>query len=145
MFGASHLLAGLLFGKITGNYWLAVLVSVGIDFDHILHFFKSGSYKNLKKFYALATDESDPFGSPRTFLHNFFGLAVISGLAFLISFNVGFIVLISYLGHLFMDLIDSSDFKPFYPYGPVFNGPIKYFSKGEVAFDLILVIIFILI
>lgn len=145
MFGLSHLLAGLLIGKLTGNYSLAILVSVAVDFDHLKSFFKSKSYKNWRNFYALATDESDPFGSPRTYLHNVFAFSIISTLAFFISYNVGFIVLISYLAHLIMDLIDGSDFKPFYPYGPVLKGPIRYFSKGELAFDIVIIILFILI
>ena len=37
----THLVFGLIIGKVTGNYPLAVLAAIAVDVDHIVPFAKS--------------------------------------------------------------------------------------------------------
>ncbi len=145
MFGLTHLLAGLVIGKLTNNYALAVSVSLAIDADHIIVLFKEGAYKSWKRFSSFIFDETDPFGSPRTFFHTVYSGVFASAIAFAVSPHAGLVVGLSYAAHLAMDMLDNSDFRPFYPYGPSIRGPVKYFSRQELALDIALFAVFFII
>lgn len=146
MFISAHIAAGLIIGKITHNYPLALAGALLIDIDHLIPYIKHKIIYNPKKFWKTVTNPLDPYGSQRNYLHSFFTWIVISAIAsFLINFNIGLILSISYLSHLILDMLDGSDFYPFYPLKYNFIGPIKYLSKYEFLFTLFLFVIFLIV
>jgi len=138
----AHILAGLIIGKVTNNYPLAMAGSLLIDVDHLFPYIKHKLIFNPKKLWETVTRESDDYGNQRNYLHSLFTWAIVSAISFLIDFNVGGVISLAYLSHLFLDLIDGADFFPFYPLKYKFIGPIKYFSKAEIIFTLILAVVF---
>ena len=46
----THLMAGLILGKITGNYPLSVGIAVGVDIDHVFSYAKNGILLKPRKF-----------------------------------------------------------------------------------------------
>jgi hypothetical protein len=145
MFIFAHIVAGLIIGKITGNYLLALAVSLLIDIDHLIPYIKNKIIFSPKKFWQIITNPSDPYGNQRNYLHSFFTLVVISLIALLIDINMGFIISITYLSHLFLDMLDASDFYPLYPLKYNLIGPIKYLSKSEFVFTFLLFIIYLFV
>lgn len=146
MFFFAHLFAGLIIGKIFGNYLIALMGALLIDLDHLIVYAKHGILLSPKKFWKTITNPLDSLGYQRNFLHSFFAWIIISIIIFLVDFRIGIIFSLAYLSHLFLDALDNSDFYPFYPWKK-FNirGPIKYFSMQEWIVTLILLIVFILI
>jgi len=138
MFWVAHLGLGLLLGKLSGSYVPAILGSLIIDLDHLPIYFKRGILFNPKKLWKAMTDSEDKLGSPRAFLHNFFVWAIISMVIMWFFPETGFVFSLAYLGHLFLDVVDSSDVYPFYPFDINLKGPIAYLSKGELCFTLLL-------
>lgn len=145
MFFFAHLLAGLIIGKIYGNYLIALLGALLIDLDHLIPYIKHKILFNPKKFWKTIVNPKDPYGNQRNFLHSFFAWIIISAIIFLINFKIGIIFSLGYLSHLLLDILDGSDFYAFYPLKRVnIKGPIRYFSIQEWILTLILLIIFIL-
>ena len=145
MFFFAHLLTGLIIGKLFGNYTVALLGALLIDLDHLIPYIKHKVIFGFKKFWKTITNPKDPYGNQRNYLHSFFTWIIISAIILLIDFRIGIIFSLAYLSHLFLDLIDGSDFYPFYPWKFNIKGPIKYFSMQEWIVTLILLIVFILI
>ena len=50
MYFPSHIAAGLVIGKLTGDYTTAVIASVFPDIDHLYAFIKHDYFKNWRKF-----------------------------------------------------------------------------------------------
>ena len=140
-FGA-HILAGLIIGKVTNNYPLSMAGSLLIDVDHLVPYIKHKIIFNPKKLWETAIQEFDDYRNQRNYFHSLFTWAIFSLLVFFIDFNVGVVISLAYLSHLFLDFIDGADFFPFYPLKYKFIGPIKYFSKAEIIFTLILAVVF---
>lgn len=145
MFFFAHLFAGLIIGKLFGNYIIALLGALLVDIDHLIVYAKHGILFNPKKFWKTITNPLDPYGNQRNFLHSFFTWIIISAIIFLIDFRIGIIFSLAYLSHLILDLLDGSDFYPLYPLKFNIKGPIKYLSMQEWIVTLILLIVFILI
>lgn len=143
MFIFAHLAAGLIIGKLTHNYPLALAAALLVDVDHLIPYVKHKVIYSFKKFWKTITDPSDPYGGQRNYLHSFITWIAVSLIAFLINFNIGLIISISYLSHLFLDMLNSSDFYPLYPLRYKFTGPIEYFSRKELIFTLALFVIFL--
>jgi len=140
----SHLAAGLIIGKLTGSYILALCGALFVDLDHLISYAKNGIIFDLKKLWKTITDPKDPFGSQRNFLHSF----IFWILVFLIFANskAGFIFSLGYLSHLILDVLDGSDFRLFYPLSKInIKGPIGYLSRRELVLTLFLFIIFFII
>ncbi len=146
MFFFAHLFAGLIIGKIFGNYLIALMGALLIDIDHLIVYAKHGILLSPKKFWKTIINPIDQYGNQRNFLHSFFAWIIISIIIFLVNSKIGIIFSLAYLSHLLLDFLDGSDFYPFYPWKKLnIKGPIKYFSIQEWIVTLILLIVFILI
>jgi len=141
MHGVTHLALGLIIGKATGDYPVALAGSLLIDVDHLWPAFRDGELFNLKKFLKRTTSSKD---SSRCFFHNIFSWIGLSVLACLIGFHFAWVFSLAYLGHLILDAIDSSPFFPLFPIKRInITGFINYCSKKEIVFSLLLFLIFI--
>ena len=145
MFFFAHLLAGLIIGKLFGNYVIALIGALFLDLDHLIPYIKHKIIFKPKKLWKTITNSKDNYGNQRNFLHSFIFWAIISLIVLVFSLDAGIIFSLAYLSHLVLDLIDGSDFYPLYPFKWNVKGPIKYFSFGEVVINLALLIIFLLI
>ena len=145
MFFFAHLLAGLIIGKLSGSYLVALIGALFVDLDHLIIYIKHKIILKPKKLWRIIINHRDPYGFQRNFLHSFISWAIISVIILIINFNLGAVFSLAYLTHLLFDLVDNADFYPFYPFKWNVKGPIKYFSKGEMIFTLILLAIFVLI
>ena len=143
----NHLALGLIIGKVTGNYPLAVSVSVLLDGDHFISFYKHGVSKSFKKIWELGTNTEDPWGDERGILHNLLAVFVASTLfTFLFGPIVGGVWFLAHFGHIFLDYISDSDswvFRPFSNFKT--RGFIPYYSKYEILFFVFLITVFYLI
>lgn len=110
MFLGAHIAAGLIVGKITGNYPAALISTIIIDIDHIIPYIKHGIIFDLKKLWKTTLNPYDPYGNQRNYLHSIFMWFAISVLAILIHYEIGFVICLGYLTHLILDLLDGSDF-----------------------------------
>lgn len=140
----SHIVAGLLIGKLTGDYTTSIIASLIIDIDHFIPFIKHKVILSPRKLWEIVTNKDDPFGNQRNYLHSIFAWVPISIIAILINFNVGIVISIAYLVHLLLDALDSSDFYPFYPMKWNLKGPVEYLSGGEFVFTLIMLLIYLI-
>ena len=145
MFLLAHLIAGLLIGKIFGNYITALLGALILDIDHLIPYIKHNIIFNFKKFWKTITNSKDPYGNQRNYLHSIFSWIIISFVIILFNFYIGLVFSLAYFSHLLLDALDSSDFYPFYPLRYNLKGPIKYLSIEEHIFTFCLIILFLLI
>ncbi len=145
MFIGTHIAAGLIIGKLTNNYPLALASSLLIDLDHLIPYIKHKVLFNPKKLWKVVTDTADPYGDQRNYLHSFFTWLLVSIIISLIDFQIGLVISLGYLSHLLLDLLDNSDFYPFYPLKYKVLGPVKYFSIYDFIITGALLIIFIII
>jgi len=146
MFLPTHLVAGLIVGKITGNYNISLLGSVTMDLDHLLAYYRAGILFSFKKFFAATTGQASIGIPQRNFFHNIFFCLAVSAIALIIDFSAGLVLFIAYIFHLFLDSLDDSNYYPFYPNKKInLRGPIKYFSKQEFIFMIFLLLIFFII
>ncbi len=142
----THLLAGLIVGKLTGNYSLGIVSSVAMDVDHLQSYFKSGVIFKPKVFWQTITNPADPYGNQRGYLHNVLVFIVISGVLFMVLRNIALPIVLGWLGHLILDALDNSDYWPFYPNKKInLKGPIIFASRWEILFTFLLVGIYFLV
>ena len=140
----THVLAGLIIGKITGDFPTALAGSLVMDLDHTISYFRHGILFKPRQLFKAIHDEADPWGDQRNFLHSVFSWIGISILLLTINFNFGLVFSIAYFFHLVFDALDSADFYPFFPFRKfVIKGFVKYFSKQEIIFDICLVAVLI--
>lgn len=135
----THVLAGLIIGKITGDFSTALAGSLVMDLDHAISYFYHGILFKPRKLFKAISDEADPWGDQRNFLHSIFSWLIISPILLVINFKFGLIFSIAYFFHLVLDALDSAHFYPFFPLKKfLIKGFIKYYSKQEVVFDICL-------
>jgi membrane-bound metal-dependent hydrolase YbcI (DUF457 family) len=141
----THIIAGLVVGKITGNYPLALSTSVLIDADHLQSYFKSGILTKPKKLWAAVTDHHDPYGDQRGYLHNLAVFGIISAIAMLTFGVAAYPFVVAWLVHIILDALDKSPYWPLYPYKKFhISGFIRYASFQEGLFALALTVIYFL-
>ncbi|MDQ3075586.1 MAG: hypothetical protein M3Q34_00455 [bacterium] len=139
-------MAGLIIGKLTGNYTLSITGALFLDLDHFLTLSKHQLLSKPKDFFHAILSQNDPYGDQRFALHNFFIFLLISLPILFIDFRIGFIFGAAYLSHLILDALDNSDYYPFFPNKKInIIGPIKYFSNQEFVVFSILTFVFFLI
>jgi len=146
MFLPTHLAAGLIIGKLTGNYPVSLIGSVVFDFDHLLAYYRAGILFKFRKIFNAVTNKINIGIPQRNYFHNIFFclLAVVIVLA--INFSAGLVFGVAYICHLFLDSLDNSNYYPFYPNLKInLRGPVKNWSKQEFIFALILLITFFII
>ncbi|MFA4942733.1 MAG: metal-dependent hydrolase [Patescibacteria group bacterium] len=136
MYSTAHLAAGLIIGKLTGDYPTAIIGAVAIDLDHLIPHVKNKIIFNLKKMLEVAKSTHE---SSRSYLHSFLALIVLTGVIAWFNLKVGMVFCLGYLSHFLLDAIDDDDFYPLFPYLK-FNtrGFIGYYSKAEFIFTIIL-------
>lgn len=146
MFLPTHLAAGLIIGKLTGNYPVSVITSLAIDLDHLVAYYQTGILFKFKKIMAAVEGRADIGLPQRNYFHNVFFAVIASVAAFLINYEIGLVFTAAYFCHLTLDSLDSSNYYPFYP-GKKINlrGPIRYFSAADMILSLVLFIIFLII
>jgi len=145
MFVPTHIIGGLLIGKITGNYVPALIGATLIDLDHLVVYVKHGILLKPRKLLNIILDKEDPFGYQRNFLHSIFTFVPMCLILFFINFDFAFSFFFGYVCHLLFDALDNADFYPFFPSKKInLHGPIKYFSKQEFVCALILFVLWII-
>jgi len=143
---STHLAAGLIIGKLTGNYTVAFIGSVVMDLDHIFAFYQSHVLLKVKKIIQATTNQNFLVNDQRNYFHNVFFFLAISVIAMALNFHLGVIFSMAYLVHLIFDSLDDQEYYPFYPRKNVkLRGPVRYFSKQEIIFALILFFIFLIV
>ena len=145
MWLGANIAIGLIVGKLTANYTYALIGAVAIDLDHAIPYLRHKILFQPKKLWQAMINREDPYGSQRNIMHSFITWAVISVIIFLIDRTAGFVISIAYLAHLFLDLADSSDFRPFFPINWNVRGPIKYLSRTEIMITVALFVIFLIL
>lgn len=142
----THILAGLIIGKITGDSTTALAGSLVMDFDHVTPYFRHGILFKPRKLFKAIFDEVDPWGDQRNFLHSTFSWLFISSVLLVINFKFGLVFSIAYFFHLVFDALDSADFYPLFPFKNfVTKGFVKYYSKQEVILDICLVFVLVVL
>ncbi|MDD4901434.1 MAG: metal-dependent hydrolase [Patescibacteria group bacterium] len=142
----THLAAGLIIGKLTGDYTVAFIGSVAVDLDHFFAFYKSHVLLKVKKIILATTSQDFIVNNQRNYFHNIFCFLAVAVIMLAVNFKVGAIFSLAYLVHLIFDALDDQEYYPFYPNKKLkFRGPIKYFSKQEIIFALALFLIFLLV
>ena len=82
----------------------------------------------------------------RSYLHSFFAWLLISLILYFIKPSFAVVFSLAYLGHLVLDILDSSPFYPLYPIKRFnWKGFIPYFSPAEIFFSIFLLFIFLII
>jgi membrane-bound metal-dependent hydrolase YbcI (DUF457 family) len=146
MFVPAHLAAGLLIGKVTGNYPAALIGASLIDIDHLWVYLRHKLIFKPRLFLKVATTQEDPYGNQRNFLHNVFAWIIFSLIVVFIDFKFGLIFSFAYFSHILFDALDGGDFYPFYPFKNInLRGPIPYLSRIEIIFTVLLFIVFLFI
>ena len=139
----THILVGLIIGKVTGNFSVAIAGSLVMDLDHTISYFRHGILFKPKKLLAVASNVADPWGDQRNFLHSIFSWIIISLLFSFIDLRLGAIFSVAYFCHLILDALDSADFYPFFPFFKkiVIKGFVAYYSKQEIAINACLIFV----
>jgi hypothetical protein len=86
MFVPTHIIGGLLIGKITGNYIPALIGATLIDLDHLVVYAKHGLLLNPRKLLKVVLNKEDTLGYQRNFLHSIFAFIPICFILFFINF-----------------------------------------------------------
>jgi membrane-bound metal-dependent hydrolase YbcI (DUF457 family) len=142
----THLIAGLIVGKLTGNYSASIAGAVLVDLDHGFSYAKSNLLFDLKKLLKTVLDERDPYGDQRYIFHNILSPLLVAVVIYFFSPGVALAFFLAHLSHLLLDALDNADFFPLFPSKKInIKGPIGYFSKQEFAFAVFLLFLFILL
>lgn len=142
----THILLGLIIGKVTGDYTAGILSSTLIDLDHFQSYYKHGLLSKPKELWSRLTDQSDPYGDQRGVLHSIYVFIVASIVLAALFPEVGPILVIGWFGHLCLDALDNSDYWPFYPNKKInLRGPVKYNTWQELLFFILLVVVYLLV
>jgi hypothetical protein len=146
MFLPTHLVAGMIIGKLTGDYTTSIIGSVFMDLDHLFSYYRAGILFNFKKLLRVATSKINIGIPQRNIFHNIIFCFLVSIILMIINFSVGLIFSSAYTLHLILDSLDDSSYYPMYPSKKIrLHGPIKYFSKQEIIIVFVLLLIFFII
>jgi membrane-bound metal-dependent hydrolase YbcI (DUF457 family) len=139
-------MAGLVIGKLTGEYALAVTGAAFLDLDHLMTLARHGLLSTPRKFLKAILDRDDPYGDQRYIFHNFLVFVCITLILVYMNTVMGFIFGAAYASHILLDGLDNSDYYPFFPNKKInIRGPITYFSKQEFVVFSVLTLVFFLI
>jgi len=147
MTGPTHIAAWLIIGHLTWDYVTAVACSFFVDVDHLLPIVKKSILMKPKKIWkALLDPKGTIIDNQRNYFHSIFAFVFFSLLILIININIGIVFTIAYAMHLSFDMLDKSDFYPFYPSKKVnIKWFIDYCSKQEFVFAFFLLAIWILL
>ena len=110
---STHLAAGLIISKLTGNYNVSLLGSVIMDLDHLIAYYRTGILLKFKKILIATTGKADIGLPQRNFFHNIFFCLLVSAIVAAIDFSAGLIFGAAYMCHLVLDALDSKTGCPF--------------------------------
>ena len=135
----THLALGGIIGAITGHPILAIAISALIDIDHLGIYYRHNILKSPRLFWQTITTTADPYGGQRGYLHSVFGFMVVGMFSLIITPIYALTLILSHLGHLVLDALDSADYWPMYPFKKInFRGPVGFFSKHEAGVFIVL-------
>jgi membrane-bound metal-dependent hydrolase YbcI (DUF457 family) len=136
MYSTAHLAVGLIIGKITGNYPMAIVGSLAIDIDHLIPHAQKGQLFNIRKIFNEAHSSSN---ANRSYLHSVFALLLIPLIVAIFSWPAALVLFLGYLGHFVLDLLDTSGFWPFFPFKKIeLHGFLGYLSLWELVITVLL-------
>lgn len=142
----THLIAGMIIGKITGNFPAAIAGALLVDIDHIISYCEHGILLKPKELIKYITSQEDPWDDQRNILHNIIVWIGISVLVAILWPKISIAFSLGYFSHLLLDALDESEFYPLFPTKKFrFIGPIKYFSKEEFVFFTFCLFIFLIL
>ncbi len=111
----THIIAGLIIGKVTGHYEVGVIGATFLDIDHFYSYVRHGSFSSVKKFLHDAFVAHDITKDQRGVFHNVLVFILISVVVLLYNFDIGFTLMVSYASHLILDILDASEYYPLWP------------------------------
>lgn len=142
----THIMMGLIIGKTTGNYSVAILSSILVDLDHLQYYVSHGLILKPRKLWKALTDQKDPWGDQRGIFHNVIFFGIVAILLVVLGGTIGKIIVLGYLGHLLLDSLDNSDYYPLYPNKKInLKGFINYGTWQELLFFIVLLVVFFVI
>lgn len=141
----THILAGLVIGKLTGDYTAALTGSLFMDLDHLISYRQNGILFKPRAILRESLTEKDPWGSQKNILHSVQAWAIISLLMMAFNLHFGLIFSLAYFTHLFLDALNG-DAYPFYPYKKfqIRRPIICYLSRKEAMLGVGLLVIFLI-
>lgn len=146
MFIPAHLAAGLIVGKLTGEYSASLVGAFIPDMDHLYLFYKSKILFNPKSMFLVLRNKFPLEGDARMIPHNIIFWFLVSFVSVIFDFKTGIAFSISYLFHIILDALNDEDFYPFFPNKKIkVKGLIEYYSKYEFIFTIFLFTLFIFI
>lgn len=142
----SHIVVGLLISATTGEPISALTGAFLPDIDHLPYFYQQSLLTKPRALIATMLSGHDPGGDQRGFLHNL-GIVTLPLFLFIVSAQPQLRAFaIAFTSHLILDMLDASDYYPFYPNKKIkLNGPIPYNSIYEVIFSIGITALFFLI
>ena len=142
----THIIAGLIIGKVTWDYTAALAGSLFMDLDHLISYYKNGILFKPRAILRESLTELDPWGDQKNIFHSVQAWLVISLLVMAINLEFGLIFSLAYLIHLVMDALTGA-FYPFYPYKKfqIKEPIIRYLSKRELVLGIALLAIFLIV
>ncbi|MEM3126475.1 MAG: metal-dependent hydrolase [Candidatus Woesearchaeota archaeon] len=141
MLTLTHIVFGLLLGKITGNMLYVLLGSTIIDLDHYFQFKKEGALKSWKKFWQRCWHPPAGKTAKHPIVHSLTGWLIFMNVALLINQESAIYFGLGYLGHLLLDLFDTSQKRYFWPLNFIHKGPLKFNTLTEYIIIAIIVLL----
>ena len=130
----THATLGFAIGAALGHPFIGIAIAVCVDIDHLTTYVRHGVLRNPRLFWNTITDNEDSWGSQRGWLHSLLIAIPVGGIIAAIQNPLASVLVLSYASHLLLDLLDSADYWPFYPFKFLnIRGPVRFFSKQEVV------------
>ena len=136
----AHVVVGLLIGKLTGQWALAVLGATIMDLDHLVSYSQHGLLRRPGRLWKALIDPRDPYGDQRGVFHNVFLWAIATAFLYRTPWGVAFCA--GWFSHLVLDAFDASDARLFWPLRWNVRGPIPYGSRAEWVFTIVMLATF---
>lgn len=136
----AHIIIGTL--PVENNFsWFWFMGSVIPDIDHIFIIFKNKLFSVNKLIDSIANEEKYGIRYKTKYTHSILGGLLISIIVSLISFSGGAYFFAGYMLHLALDFLDKDEKQYFYPLKIKIKGWLPIFSKTEIVFTIILLLI----
>jgi hypothetical protein len=121
--------------------WFWFLGSVIPDIDHIFIILKNKLFSINKVIDSIINEEKYGIKYKTKYIHSILGGLLISLIVSLISFSGSVYFFSGYMLHLALDFLDKDEKQYFYPLKIKNKGWLPIFSKLEIFFTIILLLI----
>lgn len=138
-----HLIFGIILGKITGNYFYAIVGSIIPDIDHLYIIIKNKFFSMKQIIDSMKNEEKYNIRYKTPFVHSFLGLIVFSVIITITNIHNGIIFAIGYFSHLILDWFDKDEKYYLFPFKIKFEGFLPIWSRTEKKLTIISIIILI--